>query len=182
LANNGYVEIGNYKLDETIFPLFANLMKGKYITRNDSSLSRELKINRKTIEHRIQNLLDKKIINQPKCFFPNLFIPPNYNLVVSMIEAKSNKDAIKQYILNNNNIPRAQETSTGCYNLLVFSAFKTIEDFFDLGNEIMETFPKDIGGIANTILSSKMIHTIKPQKLSLAWIERKLWSLRTKKQ
>jgi hypothetical protein len=95
-----------------------------------------------------------------------------------MIEVKSNKEAIKRYILNNNNIPRAQETSTGCYNLLLFSAFKTIEHFFDFGNNLMDTFPDDIGAIENTILSSKMIHTIKPQKLSLGWIERKLWSLK----
>jgi len=94
-----------------------------------------------------------------------------------MIEVKRNNKAIKEYIIKNNNIARAQETSTGCYNLLLFSAFRTIEDFFDFGEELISTFPSEIGAIENTILSSRMIHTIKPQKLSLGWIDRKLWNL-----
>ena len=173
----GTVNINNIALDEQTFPLFMHLMNGRFIQRNDSHIARDLDINRKTINHRIEDLLKQQIINPPKCFFPNLFVPPSYNLVVSMIEVKRNNDAIKQYILKHNNIARAQETSTGCYNLLLFSAFKTIEDFFDLGEDLIKKFPFEIGAIENIILSSRMIHTIKPQKLSLGWIDRKLWRI-----
>lgn len=173
----GTISINETTLDETTFPIFMHLMKGTFIQRNDSHIARDLEINRKTIKYRIEQLLEHQIISPPKCFFPNLFIPPGYNLVVSMIEVKSNNQAIKQYLLKHNNIARAQETSTGCYNLLIFSAFRTIEDFFDLGEEMVKKFPHNIGAIENTILSSRMIHTIKPQKLSLGWIDRKLWKI-----
>lgn len=177
----GNVTIDNNTLDKITFPIFYHLMKGDFIQRNDSHIARDLGVNRKTIKHRIDQLLKQQIISPPKCFFPNLFIPPAYNLVVSMIEVKSNNDEIKRYLLKHNNIARAQETSTGCYNLLIFSAFKTIEDFFDLGEDMMKKFPYNIGAIENTILSSRMIHTIKPQKLSLGWIDRKLWRVQRSK-
>jgi len=175
------LNINNIHLDKTSFAIFKNLLMGKYIQRNDSFLSRELELNRKTINHRVELLLNKKIIGTPKCFFPNLFIPPGYNLVVSMIEVKSKKQSIINYIINNFNISRAQEASTGRYNFLLFSAFRTIEDFFKMGEDILNQFPESIGAISNTILSSKMIHAIKPQKLSVAWIERRLWKIRNTK-
>jgi hypothetical protein len=173
----GKVTLNDITLDETTFPIFIHLMKGNFIQRNDTQIANDLEINRKTIKHRLDQLLKEQIISQPKCFFPNLFIPPAYNLIVSMIEVKSNNNAIKKYLLKHNNIARAQETSTGCYNLLIFSAFNTIEDFFDLGEDMIRKFPQDIGAIENIILSSRMIHTIKPQKLSLGWIDRRLWEI-----
>jgi hypothetical protein len=81
-------------------------------------------------------------------------------------------------MIDNNNISRAQEASTGRYNFLVFSAFRTIEHFFDMGEDIMHQFPESIGAISNIILSSRMIHAIKPQKLSLSWIERRYWEIK----
>jgi len=173
----GNVIINELILDKTTFPIFMHLMNGDFIQRNDSHIANDLGINRKTIKSRISNLLQEQVIAPPSCYFPNLFIPPAYNLVVSMIEVKRNNKAIKDYIIKNNNIARAQETSTGYYNLLLFSAFRTIEDFFDFGEDLINTFPSEIGAIENTILSSRMIHTIKPQKLSLGWIERQLWNL-----
>jgi len=176
------IELNNVKLDKTTFSILEKLIRGKYIQRNDSFLSRELSLNRKTIKHKTENLLKEKIIGEPKCFFPNLFIPPNYNLVVSLMEIKSNIEEIKNYMLGNNNISRAQEASTARYNFLIFSAFRTIEDFFDMGEEMMKNFPGSIGGMSNIILSSKMIHAIKPQKLSMGWIERKLWKIKQEKR
>ncbi|MEF8878819.1 MAG: hypothetical protein V5A64_00310 [Candidatus Thermoplasmatota archaeon] len=177
---DGFVQIGDVRLGYEKFSIMYDLTQGKHLQRNDSFLSRELGVNRKTIKHRVGTLLDAGVIDPPKCFFPNLFIPPTYNLVVSLIEVKSGVDDVKKYIMDNNNISRAQEASTGRYNFLIFSAFKTIEHFFDTGRELISRFPNAIGDISNTILSSKMIHTIKPQKLSLGWIERKLWELKQK--
>lgn len=174
------LEINDLVIDVNSFNILYSLMNGKYIQRNDTFLASELGVNRKTIKKRVNFLINNNIISKPKCFFPNLFIPPSYNLVVSMIEVKNKTDPIKNYLINNNNVSRAQEASTGRYNLLVFSAFKKIEDFFDMGEEIFAKYPNNIGAIENIILSSKMIHAIKPQKLSLSWIERKLWKNRSK--
>jgi len=177
---NGFIEINKIKLDKISFFILENVMNGKYIQRNDAFLSRELNVSRKTVKHRVEVMMQKGIIGKPRCFFPNLFIPPGYNLIVSVIEVKSNIQQIKSYMINNDNISRAQEASTGRYNFLIFSAFKTIEHFFEMGEELVSNFPNDIGGISNTILSSRMIHAIKPQKLSLTWIERKLWNIKNK--
>jgi len=177
---NGFIEINKIKLDKISFFILENVMNGKYIQRNDAFLSRELNVSRKTVRHRVDLMMQKGIIAKPRCFFPNLFIPPAYNLVVSVIEVKSNIQQIKSYMINNDNISRAQEASTGRYNFLIFSAFKTIEHFFEMGEEMVSNFPNSIGGMSNTILSSRMIHAIKPQKLSLTWIERKLWDIKNK--
>ena len=174
----GFLNINNATIDLKTFKILDYLMHGKFIQRNDSYLARELDLNRKTVKKRVQNLLNENIISQPKCYFPNLFIPPGYNLVVSLIEVKSRMPEIREYVHSNNSISRALDASTGRYNFLIFSAFKTFEDFFVYGEELISKFPDVIGGISNLVLSSRMIHTIKPQKLSLGWIERRLWEIK----
>lgn len=177
---NNLLTINDISLDEYSFKILYNLLKGKYLQRNDTFLSKELGINRKTVKRRLDLLIKQKILGEPRCFFPDLFVPPGYNFIVSMIEIKSNASDIRNYIINHSNITKAQDASTGRYNLLIFSAFKKIEDFFNMGDEIFDKYPGSIGAIQNIILSSKMIHTIKPQKLSLAWIDRRLWEIRHK--
>ncbi|MFW5904325.1 MAG: hypothetical protein ACOCTK_02545 [Candidatus Saliniplasma sp.] len=168
------------EFDDTAFKLLELLLNGECFRTNASAIGREIGADRKTVRRRIQNLLEDGIISEPRCFFKNLFVPPGYNLVVSLIEVKSNVDSVKKYIARDNHVPRAVETSTERYNFLLFSAFKTIEDFFDWGEALNSKFPGSIGAISNTILSSKMIHTIKPQKVSLGLIERRLWDKKHK--
>jgi len=177
---NKTLKIYNKSLDETTFKILFNVMNGKCVQRNDALLSKELGISRKTVKNRVNALLTENIIGPPKCFFPNLFVPPGYNFIVSMIEVKSRASDVRNYIICNNNITKAQEASMGRYNLLIFSAFKIIEDFFNMGDKLFNKYPGSIGAVENIILSSKMIHAIKPQKLSLAWIERKLWEINHK--
>jgi len=174
---SGSIRINDMVLDDSTSLILIYLLNGRYIQSNDSFLSRELELNRKTVKRRIDMLFDHNILGKPKCFFPHLYVPPGYNIVVSMIEVKTKLAGIREYILRNNNIARAQEASTGRYNLLLFSAFRAIEDFFNMGENLFQDFSGSIGAIENIFLSSKMIHTIKPQKLSLSWIERRLWEL-----
>ena len=176
----GCIKVNNIVLDKLSFDILYRVMNGNFVQRNDTFLSNEMGVNRKTIKRHVEHLLEDKYISKPMCFFPNLFIPPGFNLVVSMIEIKSRMADIRKYIINHSNISRAQEASMGRYNLLIFSAFKKIEDFFNMGDEIFAKYPGCIGAIENIFLSSKMIHAIKPQKLSLAWIERKIWENRHK--
>ncbi|RLF59334.1 MAG: hypothetical protein DRN27_02895 [Thermoplasmata archaeon] len=178
LDKGGNLVIKNEVLDSHYFSILSLLLKGRHIQRNDSFLARELGINRKTIKRRVDRLIEGGIIDSPCCFFPNLFIPPGYNLVVSMVEVKSMIAKIRKYVKDHHNISRAQEASTGRYNFLLFSAFYQIEDFFMMGEDLMNKFSGSIGAIENIFLSPHMTHTIKPQKISLAWIERKLWELR----
>ncbi|MFO7792924.1 MAG: Lrp/AsnC family transcriptional regulator [Candidatus Saliniplasma sp.] len=173
----GYLEMNGVQLDDTTFKLLELLVRGDCFRTNASAIGREINADRKTVRRRIETLLDRGVIEEPRCFFKNLLVPPNYNLVVSLLEVKSNVDNVKRYIANNDHVPRAVETSTEKYNFLIFSAFKTIEDFFNWGEKLNSRFPGSIGAISNTILSSKMIHTIKPHKVSLGLVERRLWDL-----
>ncbi len=175
--SKGEIQLMGQTLDETEFELLRMLMKGECIRTNESMLARDLGSNRKTVGRHINSLLENGIIDKPRCIFPNLFVPPGYNLVVSKIEVKSQRDEFKELLKRDDKVSRALVASTGRYNFLVFTAFKTIEDFFDWGESLYTRFPESIGAVSNTILSSKMIHTIMPQKVSIGLIERKLRSL-----
>ncbi len=175
----GFVELKDHKLEGETFRILKKVMKGESITTNYSYIGRELGVNRKTVKRRIERLLEKDIIENPKCFFPNLFVPPGYNLIITMIEAISDINEIKEFLCKDDNIPRALETSTERYNFLVFSAFESIEEFFDWGEKLNSRYPEKIGAISKTILSSRMVHLIEPQKVSLGFIERKLWELKS---
>ena len=166
------------RFDQNEKAMLSMLLMGEHIQRNDSFLSSELGINRKTVKRKVELMVNGGILGPPSCYFPNLFVPPGYNLVVSLVEVKSRIADIRKYIMNHHNISRAQEASTGRYNLLLFSAWKQIEDFFQMGEELIDRFSGCIGAIENIFLSSQMTYTIKPQKISLAWIERTLWERR----
>lgn len=172
--SKGKIVLNDVTLDEVEFELLKILMEGECIRTNESLLARKLVSNRKTVGRHIETMLDAGIIGFPRCTFPNLFIPPGYNMVVSKIEVKSKRKEFMDLMIKDNKVSRALVASTGRYNFLVFTAFKTIEDFFQWGENLYDTFPNSIGALSNTILSSKMIHTIMPQKVSIGMIEGRL--------
>ncbi len=176
---DGFVELNGIKIEGDTFRILEKVMKGEGIRTNYSYIGREIGANRKTVKRRIDSLLDKNIIADPGCYFPNLLIPPGYNLIVTMIEARSDRDSIKDFLKRDDNVPRAVETSTERYNFLVFSAFGSIEEFFEWGERLNSEFNEGIGAISKTILSSRMMHILDPQKVSLGFIERRLWELRS---
>ncbi len=174
VSKNGHLKLDNVILSEEKFKLMKMLLEGDAIRTNESHLARVLGINRKTVGRRIKNMLKDRIISSPRCTFPNLFIPPGYNMILSLIEVTSNKQKVKRALIADENVSRAIETSTARYNFLLFTAFSTIEDFFKWGEKMNKRFPNSLGAISNTLLSSRTIHTIKPQKVSLGVIEREL--------
>ncbi len=178
---NGELELGGSLLHKTDFKIFDLLLNGEFINTNETYLASELGTNRKKIKRRITMLLEGNIIGPPRCYFPELLAPPRYNLIVSMIELKSRRKEIKRFLMSDNHIPRALESSIGRYNLLVFSAFRTIDEFFEWGESLLTEFPGSIGAISNTVLSSHPLYSIKAQKVSLGLIEKKLWECRKSK-
>lgn len=175
----GFIDLDGHRIEDDSFRILEKVMNGESIRTNYSYIGRELGINRKTVKRRIDDLLEKDIIQKPKCFFPNLFVPPGYNLIITLIEVVSDIEGVKEYLARDENVPMAIETSTERYNFLVFSAFESIEEFFDWGEKLNSKHPGNIGAISKTILSSKMMHIIEPQKVSLGFIENKLWELKS---
>ncbi len=176
----GYLELGGTRLDEPSFKLMCALIQGDCIHSNDSELGRRLGSDRKTVDRRINALVENRIVGRPACNLKNLFVPPDYNLVVSMIEVRANRGGIREYMIKDPNVSWGIETSTGRYNFLVFTAFRSIEDFFNWGEKLVNYHPDCVGAVSNIFLSPKMIRSINLRKISLGWIERHLWELKSR--
>ena len=179
IARDGSVKLKNANLDQTDFLIMNNLSHGRNIYPNETYLAAQLDTNRKKVQRRLALLLEHKIIDTPKCYFPELLTPPGFNLVITLLEIKAKKVQIKQDIMANNYIPRALESSIGRYNTLLFSSFPTIDDFFEWSETLNDHYPDAIGAMSNFILSSRPRHTINPQKVSIGLIEKKLWEFKT---
>ncbi len=179
IARDGSVKLKGLGLDRTDFLIMNNLSKGRNVYPNETYLADQLDTNRKKVQRRISVLLDNKIIDAPKCYFPDLLTPPGYNLIITLLEIKAKKIQIKQDIMSNNYIPRALESSIGRYNTLLFSSFPTIDDFFEWSESLADRYPDSIGAMSNFILSSKPRQSINPQKVSIGLIEKKLWEFKT---
>ena len=174
---NGKLELGDISMDRITFQVFEAIVGGECIRLNETALAGELASNRKAVVRRTRILIDEGVLGHPACYFPNLLVPHGYNLIVSLMEVKDRKDEFGHFLLKDNHVPRALRTSSGRYNFVIFSAFRTVEEFFDWGEDIFTTFPGTIGAIDNTLISPKMIHPIQGQKVSLGLIERKLREL-----
>ncbi|MCK4717195.1 MAG: hypothetical protein KAT70_00890 [Thermoplasmata archaeon] len=177
----GKLEVGGFVFDKNDLNIFDLLLSGECIHTNETYLAKELGTNRKRIARRTTMLLKEGIIGPPKCYFPDLLAPPKYNLIVSMLEMKKDREQIKRFLIADDHVPRALESSIGRYNLLLFSAFRAIDEFFEWGEMLIAEFPDSIGAMSNTILSSRSIHSIDAKKVSLGLIEKQLMEYRRQK-
>jgi DNA-binding Lrp family transcriptional regulator len=177
-VNKLYNKINNYKLDKLSLQILKNLLNGTGIQTNENYLSEQLGVHRKTIERRISFLLREKIILEPICRFPRFVVPPNYTLVVSLIEIKKNSNNIEKAWDNDPHIPIILRASTGRYTHLVFSCFYLNEDHVKWQETYDQRFPGCLGAIKNTYLSPAMTFSIAQQFVSLEIIKRRLEKIR----
>jgi len=167
------IEINGYKMNPLCFQILKSLMLGEGIRTNENLLATKLDVHRRTIERRIQAMIDEKIISKPICRFPKFFVPPNQILVVSIIEIKKSKENIFKAIRTDPHIPLAVEASVGRYNLLLFGVFSNVEDHFEWEEKYDARFPESIGAMKNLYLSPKKMASIDQQKVSLNIIKRR---------
>jgi len=176
--NKLYTKINDYKLDKLSLQILKKLVNGIGIQTNENYLSEQLGAHRKTIERRISFLLTEKIILEPTCRFPGFVVPPNYTLVVSLIEIKKNPNKIEKAWDADPRIPLILRASTGRYTHLVFSCFYLNEDQVKWQETYDQRFPGCIGAIKNTFLSPSMTFSIAQQFVSLEIIKRRLEKIR----
>ncbi|MEM2153760.1 MAG: Lrp/AsnC family transcriptional regulator [Nitrososphaeria archaeon] len=170
----GYVEINECRLDKVSVEILRCLLKGEGINVNENFLAKELNVSRKTVIKRIEKLHLKGVILKPLCRFPNFFVPPNFLLVLSMIEVRGNKSNIVEDILKDNHISLAYHISNGRYNLLLFQNHKDIEDYLAWEDIYTKKYQDCFGSIKITFLSPKMTILIDQQKVSLGIIRSKI--------
>lgn len=179
LRKNGYVTLNESKLDKVSFQIVKLLTKGKCIKINENMLSREIGINRKTIIKRTQELIKERWISNPVCRFPNFFTPPNYILAICKLEIRSAKRKFVQNIRNDPHVTLAFNVKEGGYDVLLFGAFKNLEE--ELKWEVKQGLylPKCIGRVDIQYFSPKNIVNINQRKLSLGIIDEKYMHFQT---
>ena len=176
--NKLYTKINNYRIDNLSLQILKKLVNGIGIQTNENFLSEQIGAHRKTIERRISSLLEEKIIIEPTCRFPRFVVPPNYTLVVSLIEIKKNPNHIEKAWAADPRIPIILRASTGRYTHLLFSCFYLNEDQVKWQEMYDQRFPGCLGAIKNTFLSPSMTFSIAQQFVSLEIIKRRLEKIR----
>ena len=164
--------LNRYKLDELSFQILKKLNYGEGIHTNEHYLAEKLGFHRKTIERRIKTLLKKKIILTPTCRFPRLLVPPDYTLVLSLIEIKKQCDKVIKVLQNDPHISFILGTSMGRYTHLIFSSFFLIKDHLQWEEDYDQRFSKCIGAVKNKYLSPSMMFSIDQQTVFLEIINK----------
>jgi len=165
--------LNGFRLNPLCFQIMKKLVLGEGIRTNENLLAQKLKVHRKTIERRIEDLVNAGIVSRPACRFPKFFVPPDHILVYYLVEIKKSLDKIIKAIKADSNIPLALEASIGRYNLLLFGSFFNVEDHFKWEEIYDKRFPDCIGAMKKIYLSPQMTASIDQQKVSLNIIKQR---------
>ena len=174
LNRSGKLEINGVTLDRAHFEILKLLVTGGVFKLNENFLSRELRIHRKTVMKRVDQLLAQGWILKPVCRFPDLLCPPNYVVAYSMAEIRKARERVMLAFQNDPHVSMALRVSIGGYNLLLMSAHPDISEHMEWEQSLSKRFPSSIGRVDVTYLSPRTKILIDQQKVSLGIIEEKL--------
>ncbi len=169
--SNQTLTINNLELDELSIKLLNALLMGQGIRINENFLARELNVNRRTVQRRIDSLIENNVISRPVCRFPNLWAPPGYFQVLSLVEIKKNKNQILNSLKKDPHIPFLINANYRRYNLVMFSVFKQMDEHLIWQENYDQRFPKSFGAIKNTYLSPAMTFPIDQEYISMCYIQ-----------
>ncbi|MGQ9514905.1 MAG: hypothetical protein ACUVTL_07660 [Thermoproteota archaeon] len=174
------VEINGYKLDKLALKILHCLIYGMGIKVNENLLSKELGIHRRTIMKRISKLKASGLILDPVCRFPSFFVPPNFLLVLSMVEIKTSRERIMRDLAQDPHVTLAYRISEGRFNTLLFESHLSIEDYLIWEKSYTDRHAGCFGSAKVNYLSPRMTISIDQQKVSLGIIDDKLKELEAK--
>ncbi|NHI92520.1 MAG: hypothetical protein EAX96_08445 [Candidatus Lokiarchaeota archaeon] len=146
LTKHKKILINKEELDATDFDILECLLYGEndipFFKVNEYKLSLKLNVHRKTIEKRIQKMIESGLISKPKCYFKNYFAPTGYYLVCSFIEIAENEEEFLEKIKNDNHVPIVFRTSTEKYNILKFSVHNSMDHHLKWNEQYRKEFFK----------------------------------------
>ena len=174
-------QIKGLELDDVYVDLLEALLSGKGIHVNPNSLAKALGVNRKTIQRRLDILLEEKIVLPPVCRFPKIWAPPDYFLVISLLEITKNKNKIVKILTEDPRITMLFRANVGRYNLLSFNSFYKMDDYLAWEETYDQRFPDTFGAVKNFYLSPAMTFAINQQYVSLEYLNAQKERLRGKK-
>lgn len=169
--NNRHTQINGLRINEFQLELIKLLLTGKGINTNENHLGNILNVHRRTVKRRIEKLLDQKILNNPVCCFPRVWVPPEYFLVFSLFEVKKNYDLLQRTLKNDPHIPILFRAIIDKFNLALFGNFYKMEDFLEWAEDYDQRLPGCIGAVKNTFLSPTMTFSIAHNYVTLTYIQ-----------
>ncbi|TFG34050.1 hypothetical protein EU527_05475 [Candidatus Thorarchaeota archaeon] len=175
-----HTKINGLELDEISVDILEALLLGKGIQANPNKLAKALDIHRKTVQRRLDLLMSETIILPPVCRFPRIWTPPEYFLVLSLLEITKNKDRISKILSDDSHVSMLLRANVGRYNLLAFNSFYRMEDHLAWQEEYDQRFSNSFGAVKNYYLSPEMTFAINQQYTSLAYLNARTESLRGK--
>jgi DNA-binding Lrp family transcriptional regulator len=170
----GSVEVNGYKLDDVAIEVLKHLLRGEGVRVNETLLAKELGLSRRVVLNRLTRMQKSGVILNPLCRFPHFFVPPNYLLVLALVEVRMSLDNVMQQIKEDPHITLAYRISEGRYNLLLFGCYKSVEEYLRWEDLYSQRNPGCFGSIKISFLSPKMTIHIDQQKVSLGIIEENL--------
>ena len=176
------VEINNYQLDKLDLDILKCLLDGDGIKINENYLSKKLDSHRKTIENRLKKLISSKIIEGPKCQFPQFFLPSNLLLVFSLIDLKEIGSKVFELLKQDYHIPIIFKVSIGKYNCLILSVHESIDNFLEWNIKYREEHPNIFGIEKISYLSPRMTNFVDFKKLALGVVKRKLQEVKIEEE
>ena len=179
---NRVTEINGCPLDELTLDILARLTKGEGISVNENLLAKELGVHRRTVGDRIRKLINAEVVDSPVCRFPSFFVPPNFLLVFSLIELRKSPEQFMRDTHSDPHVSLSYRISEGRYNLLLFEAHLSLEDYLRWESHYNTKYSGCFGSIKNSYLSPRMTISIDQQKVSLGVIAERLAEIRESRQ
>jgi hypothetical protein len=169
-------------LDKLDLDILRCLLDGDGIKINENYLSKKLESHRKTIENRIKKLISSKIIEGPRCQFPQFFLPSNLLLVFSLLDLKEFGSKIFEQLKQDYHIPIIFKVSIGKYNCLLLSVHESIDNFLEWNIKYREEHPNIFGIEKISYLSPRMTDFVDFRKVAQGIIKRKLQEIKIEEE
>ena len=171
---NSGVKLRGYELEQLDLDIMRCLVNGKGIKTNITMLCEKTGLHRKTVDKRIEALIDARLLSEPVCKFPNFFVPPNYLLTYILVQFNKLDEHVVNELIIDPNIPIAIQTIHGKYNMLLFGNHTSLDDHLRWEERYREMFPDSFGSAEITYLSPEMTINFNQQTVALSYIKSKL--------
>jgi len=170
--------INGLEIDNTYLNLLEALLHGRGVWTNSNYLAKQLDIHRRTVQRRLNLLLKEGIISAAVSRFPRVWVPPQYFMVLSLLEIKAHKDRIPKTLAADPHVSFLAKTTAGRYNYLSICGSYRMEDHLTWEEEYGQRFSSSIGAIRNIYLSPTMTFSIHQQYVTLTYLDQLAGQLR----
>ena len=123
--------------------------------------------------------MQEKIISNPVSRFPRIWAPPEYFIVLSLIELKKEANRISKALIEDPHTSLIVRTGAGKYNLLTISSFSRLRDHLTWEEQLDQKFSGSLGAIKNLYLSPSMTFSIHQQYVPLEYLRKRSERLRS---